>query len=379
MSTKPEASRITRWLVSVGFVLLAVLVMAWMAGLLHKRMPPGRREASGAPVFTGALAEVRRVTVPRLHMALGTIEARHETQVGSRLLARVERVRVSAGDPVSKGQVLVELDQTDVQARVRQASANLDAGKARLAKAQSDHEKVQMLFKQDAATEREFDDAVQALNVARADVAAGEQALKQAQAQLEYAVVRAQTDGTVIEKQVEEGDMAKPGQTLVTLYDPKRLQLVAPVPARLAVGLAVGDPVGVQIDALGLSCEGNIHEIVPEASSATRSMLVKVTGPCPPGVYSGMFGRMLIPDGQREVLLIPSSAVRRVGQLQMVRVVDSDGGVSQRMVRTGEVTKDGQVEVLSGLRAGERVDAGFGEPHTGKAPTAPASQPTTDP
>jgi len=365
--------------VAAGFVLLAVLAMAWMAGLLHKRMPPGRHESAAPPFTPGTQTEVRLVTMPRLHMALGTIEARHQTEVGSRLLARVERVRVSAGDPVSKGQVLVELDKTDVQARVRQASANLDASKARLAKALSDHEKVQRLFKQDAATQREFDDAVQALNVARADVAAGEQALKQAQAQLSYAVVRAQTDGTVIDKQVEEGDMAKPGQTLVTLYDPKRLQLVAPVPARLAVGLAVGDPVGVRIDALGLNCQGNIHEIVPQASSSTRSMLVKVTGPCPPGVYSGMFGRMLIPDGQRQALLIPASAVRRVGQLQMVQVVHDDGTASQRMVRTGQTTSDGQLEVLSGLHAGEKVDAGFGETPTDKTPHAPDSQPTTDP
>jgi len=98
---------------------------------------------------------------------------------------------------------------------------------------------------------------------------------------------------------------------------------------------------------------GTISEIVPEAQAASRSFQVKVTGPCPTGIYSGMFGRILIPLEDEDVLVVRAGAVRKVGQLELVDVVE--GGTAQRRsIRTGR-TLDGDVEVLSGLREGEQV------------------------
>ena len=91
---------------------------------------------------------------------------------------------------------------------------------------------------------------------------------------------------------------------------------------------------------------------MPEAQSNSRTFQVKVTGPCPPGIYSGMFGRILIPLDEEQVLVIPRRAVRNVGQLELVDVVrgrPSDRGGS---IRTGR-RLGGDVEVLSGLAARE--------------------------
>jgi hypothetical protein len=96
-----------------------------------------------------------------------------------------------------------------------------------------------------------------------------------------------------------------------------------------------------------------VSEIVPEAQSASRSFQVKVTGPCPTGIYSGMFGRILIPLDEEEVLVIPREAVRHVGQLELVEVVDR-GLAARRAIRTGRTFGE-DVEVLSGLREGEKV------------------------
>ena len=102
---------------------------------------------------------------------------------------------------------------------------------------------------------------------------------------------------------------------------------------------------------------------MPEAQSSSRDFQVKVTGPCPRGIYSGMFGRILIPVDEEQVLAIPPS-VRRVGQLELVRTIDG-GRTMQRAVRAGrqlgDVTDENgqvlhdQVEVLSGLPQGEQV------------------------
>jgi multidrug efflux pump subunit AcrA (membrane-fusion protein) len=112
----------------------------------------------------------------------------------------------------------------------------------------------------------------------------------------------------------------------------------------------------VRVEGLNRQCEGKVSEIVPEAQSASRSFLVKVTGPCPTGVYSGMFGRILIPLDEEDVLVIPANAVQHVGQLDLVEVIEN-GKASRRAIRTGRSFGD-EVEVLSGLRAGEKVAIG---------------------
>ena len=170
-------------------------------------------------------------------------------------------------------------------------------------------------------------------------------------------------DGTVIDKKVDVGDMVTPGQLLVTLFDPKQMQLVASVRESLTHRLQVGQSIGVRVEGLDKQCSGTVSEIVPESQSASRAFQVKVTGPCPAGIYSGMFGRILIPLDEEQVLVIPRQAVRNVGQLELVEVVEN-GQVSRRAIRTGRTFKEEvpalaglsqtatYVEVLSGLRKG---------------------------
>jgi multidrug efflux pump subunit AcrA (membrane-fusion protein) len=131
------------------------------------------------------------------------------------------------------------------------------------------------------------------------------------------------------------------------------MQLVASVRESLAYKLKVGQEIGVKIDTLNLQCSGTISEIVPESSATSRTFQVKVTWPCPSGIYSGMFGRIYIPLADEEVLLVPVQAVRKFGQVEIVNIADS-GKEIRRAVRTGR-TFDKDIEILSGLREGEQV------------------------
>ena len=163
-----------------------------------------------------------------------------------------------------------------------------------------------------------------ALQSAEADSRQAQATVNEVQATLDFATIRSPIDGTVIDKKVDVGDMVTPGQMLVTLFDPQRMQLVASVRESLTHQLQLGQDIGVQIEGLEEQCGGTISEIVPEAQSNSRTFQVKVTGPCPPDIYSGMFGRILIPLGEEEVLVIPGRAVQHVGQLQLVDVVQDD-------------------------------------------------------
>jgi RND family efflux transporter MFP subunit len=296
---------------------------------------------------------VRRITVPAVESCVGTIRAVHETAVASKLLARVVAVHVTAGQAVAAGDVLVELESEDLKARVSQARAARAAAVARRDQARIEFERTQQVFDGGAATQTELDRTRNALLAAEANVEAAAQSEAEADAMVAYATIQAPMNGLVIDKQVDVGDTATPGQVVVTIYDPTRMQLLASVRESLTHDLEVGQAVDVHIDAIGRTCQGLIREIVPQAQAQSRSFLVKVAGPCPPGVYSGMFGRLLIPLPEETVVVAPASALAQVGQLDVVDVVE-DGRLARRVVTLGR-RFGAEVEVLSGLAPGEMV------------------------
>ncbi len=342
--------------VLIGAVFLAVIVvlMMWLMGVFHRKVDSSGHATAGVRSADGVTSvPVRKIRVPMSESATGSVRAVHETSVASKILAKVLAVNVKAGQQVARGEILAQLDDADLKARREQAVAALSAARAARDQARVEFDRVDRLFKQNSAAQIELDRVATALKSREADVQRLEQNLKEADAVLEYATIHSPIAGLVVDKKVDAGDIVTPGQVLVTLYDPKRMQLVASVRESLTRQLEVGQTVPVGVDALGLMCEGQVSEIVPEADVASRSFLVKVTGPCPPGVYAGMYGRLLIPLGDEELLVVPSRSVRRVGQLDVVDVVQ-DQTLQRRVIQLGRVVGD-DVQVLSGLAEGERV------------------------
>ena len=357
-SASKVGSRWLQWLgqaaVFAGFTVGVVVLLLWLAGKFAPKVPVSE-QAAPAPSATvaGATAPARLIRLPRSESAVGTIRAVHETTIGSRLMARVEEVNLKAGQEVKAGDVLVRLNDTDLKARLEQAKAAVTAAEATRAQAAADEQRYAKLAESRSISRQEHEKAATALQAAEAALLQAREAVKELEATLDWATIRSPLNGVVIDKKVDVGDMVTPGQMLATLFDPKRMQLVASVRESLTRQLQVGQDIGVRIEGLDKQCSGTISEIVPEAQSASRAFQVKVTGPCPDGIYSGMFGRILIPLEEEEVLVVPRSAVRKVGQLELVDVAEN-GVSSRRAIRTGR-TLDEDVEVLSGLRAGEQV------------------------
>lgn len=301
----------------------------------------------------GIVTEVRLIRRPLVESAVGTIRPVHQTTIGTKLLARVVEVNLNAGQVVNAGDVLVRLDDTDLRARRRQAEAVLNAADAARIQAEADANRSMILLKSKTVSRQEHERAGTAFRSADAELTRAKELINEIQATLDWATIRLPIKGIVIDKKVDVGDMVTPGQVLATLFDPKRMQLVANVRESLAHRMKVGRSIEVQIENFSKQCTGTISEIVPEAESSSRAFQVKVTGPCPEGVYSGMFGRILIPLDEEQVLVIPRQAVQSVGQLDMVNVT-TQGAVSRRAVRLGRTIGE-DVEVLSGLREGEWV------------------------
>ena len=340
----------------VGVALMA-LMLAWLMGAFRARVAPGERAQPRVVVEASRLVEVRSQPEPRFESAVGTIRAVRETSVAARILGRVRsRAIERAGQPVKEGQVLAELAADDLQASVEQARAAVRAAETRRDKARIDLDRTTDLVQKGVAAQDRLDADSATFRAAEAQLEQSKQALAGAESSLGFATVTAPIDGIVVDKKVQVGDIVQPGQVICSLYDPTRLQLVAIVREELAGRLAPGQDVDVGIDALGKQCKGTVAEVVPEAQAQSRSFEVKVTGPCQPGIVTGMFGRLQVPLGERRTLRIPTSAVAKVGQLDFVHVADKDGIVARRYVRLGDTNERG-VEALSGLVDGERIVA----------------------
>jgi RND family efflux transporter MFP subunit len=184
--------------------------------------------------------------------------------------------------------------------------------------------------------------------------------IREAEIDLEHTAILAREAGEVAKRLVEPGDLAFPGKKLLVLQTGASLRLEAMVREGLIGRVRVGDRVGVVVSALGEGAplEAVVDEMEPLADPVTRSFLVKARLPEAPGLYPGMFGRLLVPLGEREAVLVPEAAVIRVGQLETVMVRQGDAWQPVH-VRTGErVGKGEMVEVLSGLSGGETVGVG---------------------
>ncbi|NOG55097.1 MAG: efflux RND transporter periplasmic adaptor subunit [Planctomycetes bacterium] len=345
----------------MGLVLVIVVLglMAWLMGFFAEKVEPGTAEAERATLRTADLddtqtATVELITTDRFESAVGTIRAVHETSAASKLLAKVIEVNAVSGHAVAQGDVIARLERESLEARLAQAEAAVAASQALRGQAQINFKQIEQMRSQGAATQTEMDKAVAALEAAKAEVIRAERARDEAETILAYTVVTAPIDGIIIDRAVEVGDTVSPGQVICRLYDPTRMQMVAEVRESLAHRLEVGQSIVVRIDALNKDCIGAISEIVPRAEASSRTFQVKVTGPCPPDIYSGMFGRLNIPLGTEELLVIPAAAVMKVGQLDMVDVyTPATKQLHRRVITLGRTIFDGRIEVLSGLTEGD--------------------------
>ncbi|HWB54746.1 MAG TPA: efflux RND transporter periplasmic adaptor subunit, partial [Tepidisphaeraceae bacterium] len=256
--------------VVVVFIALVTVLMLWLDGRFSPKIPAQTNsETTSNPIPPGAtVIDVRSVQLPITESAVGTIQAVHETVIASRILARVIDINLHAGQAVKKNEVLVRLDDTDLQARLQQAQAAVDSAKAEHAQATIDEKRLASLIGSKAISQSDYDKARTAVKTTEANLARANEAVAEAQAVLGYATIHSPMDGVVVDKKVDVGDTVSPGQPLVTVYDPHHMQLVADVRESLARRLAVGQELGVRLDAMQNGYTARVSEIVPNAQSA---------------------------------------------------------------------------------------------------------------
>lgn len=269
------------------------------------------------------------------------VEAVHQTTVGAQVAGRVIEVKADAGQPVRKGDLLLRID-------AREAGEALRAADALYANAKLNYERTRSLKEQKFVSQAAVDKARADFDAAAANRAA-------AGAGQSHASIFSPLTGTVARRLAELGDMATPGKPLFVVYEPGLLRVTASVPQYRLAAMRGVKAARVEFPELGKWVTATAVTLLPTADASTHVAQVRVGLPALAEATPGLFARVHFIVGQGEKLTVPSSAIVRRGEIAAVYVLTADGRPSLRQLRLGETVGQGEVEVLAGLSAGDRV------------------------
>jgi RND family efflux transporter MFP subunit len=291
-----------------------------------------------APVVAASSAVIDDVIT-----AAGVLASRNTSVLSSKIMGKVIALSVHEGDQVSEGALLLRIESGEIATQVIQAQAAYNNAKLQ-------YHRIKSLFDAKASTQIEMEQATLGLQTAEAGV-------KAAKAMESYTVITAPISGQIVERRINFGEMAMPGQPVLRIEDNGRLRLEVTVRESDLVHIRTGQAARVKIDAMpGKDLKGRVSQIVPAADIRTHSFLVKIDIPAERGLITGMYGRAFFSTGRRKTVVIPKSAVVNLAGIKGVYVVGAENRAAFQMVLFG-ADQGSAVEVLTGLKAGDRVVA----------------------
>jgi RND family efflux transporter MFP subunit len=279
--------------------------------------------------------------------AIGIVTVRpgHIASLGAPGAARVSAVRVAVGDKVGAGEVLVELDPAPFDAAVTSAAAALQS-------ATRAQERAQRLVDAGIAPRKDLD-------LATNDLAQAAAAASSARRMRSLATLRAPISGVVTRLAATLGASVDGTASLVDVADPRAVDITLSVSATEAAQIRTGarvvltaGPAGAG-DTLG---RGTVNSIAAAIDTATRTVAVRVSvanTARPLRIGESVNGRIAL-DSRSETVLVPASAVVPDGDENHVFVLDTANVARVRTVEVG-ARRDGRIEIMSGLRPGERI------------------------
>ena len=300
--------------------------------------PEAPLAATALPAAKVRLTTVQAAELPQLSEISGTVRPVQRATLAAKTMGAIVELPVALGQRVRAGETLARIAAKDIAARVEHAKAerglvirNLRRERDLVAKGAST-----------AETVRTLEDRLAGL----------EAAVRETEALLDHAEIRAPFDGVIARRPANPGDIAFPGQTLLEIEGVSGFEIEVGIPETLASALRIGSTLGCRVDALRFN--GVIRELSSAADPATRSVSAKIAVPAGAAVRSGQFARLEIPGSRERTLLVPTEAVSVLGQMERVFIASEGNRAILRLVRTGARRGD-TIEVLAGLDAGDRV------------------------
>lgn len=359
----------------------ALLALMIVAAVLRVAFAQDEREGRGGPGGRGGGQQVSQAVASQREFTdqievLGVARGNRSVNITSATSQLITRVLFTDGQRVAAGTRLVELQAQEEDAGIIEARAQVEL-------AQSQYNRYRELGERGFAPQMMVEQYRTELSTARANLAA-------ANARRGDRSIRAPFAGVLGLSSVTAGTLINPGAIITTLDDIDTIRVDFPVPERYLPSLRQGLPITATADALGdQTFQGRIALIDTRVNETTRAITARAEFPNPGGrIRPGMLMRVAVEQGARQSVAVPEAAIQYEGEGAFVyRIAGGDrGSTAQRVSVEAGVVENGYVEILSGLRAGERI-VGSGlnriQPNSpvtvAQAGATPAAAPTARP
>jgi len=344
-----------KWYIVVGAALLLAVVAFVGSSVLRGK---------GEKASTAETALVARRDIGSTVLATGIIKPMvgAEVKVGSRISGVVKRLRANIEDVVKAGQLIAELDDAELQAKLNQNAAALAKAQADYAYAKINVERQRSLLSQNFVSQQQVDVAENAYEAAEAQLRQAEANLEYAKVQVSYTRIYSPTSGVIASVSTQEGEtvsasLAAP--TFVSIIDLRRLEVQAYVDETDIGKIQIGQEASFTVDTYpDTDFKGTVTAIYPKAVIQDNVVNYIVTVE-----INDSQGKILRPEmttnvtinleTRENVLAVPTSAITRERGERYATVIEGEKK-SQRKVKVG--WKDnGFTEIISGLKEGEQI------------------------
>lgn len=329
-----------------AFLLTTALLAACGGGDPASRKPPAVPEL--------ATLSIQPEAAVRERVWDGVVEAVNQATLSAQTSGRVIELPFDVDDYVPAGAVVVRFTDVEQQAARRQAEAALRAAEAAAREAEAEYTRIAEIYARRLVAKAQLDQATARRDAARAALEAAQANLRSAIEQADYTVIRSPYSGIVTARHVQVGETVRPGQPLISGLSLGALRVQVEVPQSDVAVIRERRRAAVLLAGEGRRVEAREVVVFPYADPATHTFKVRVELPeVETGLHPGMIVKVAFDIGEAERLLLPVSALVRRSEVAGAYVHTGETLVL-RQLRLGHRFGD-RVEVLAGLRPGERV------------------------
>jgi membrane fusion protein (multidrug efflux system) len=337
-----------------GAIIAAILLCAALF------VTPGCKKAEQKAVKEQAVnVRVRKAETRSLRPfveSVGTLKPYDEVIVSSEVDGILKSIRVDDGSPVSRGQLIAEIKDTDYRLDTGRAEAVLKQAEASLANANQEYQRKESLYREELVTKQQFDDISARLALAQGDLERAKSGLALAREKLARTRVFAPMAGIVREKKVTAGDYIRNGTSLVSVIRTDLLKLSFSVPEKDVGSLREGQDIMFTADSFpGREYQGKVKTLYPNLDEKTRSLPVEALVANHDGsLKPGFFTRVTLYTGPaKDTVVVPITSLLYDNSSIKLFAVEGNRA-KERAVKTG--LKYGEfMEITEGLKADETV------------------------
>ncbi|MFZ5718774.1 MAG: efflux RND transporter periplasmic adaptor subunit [Pseudomonadota bacterium] len=328
--------------------LIAVLALAACGG-------DRRPEETASVQATGERLVVRESLVADLKPVAATVTTRDMGEARARIGGTLVRLAVREGDQVRKGQVIAVVSDPRLGFETGAYEAQVAAAAAEATRADAELKRIQTLYDQGVYAKARLEQAEAAARAARGALDAARAQRAAAAELVSQGAILAPTDGRVLRADVPAGSVVAPGQSVATITAGEPL-LRLEIPEAQARALRVGDAVSIETEDLpGVAPSGVIAQVYPAVTAGRVVADIKAAGL--DARLVGQRVRVRVKVGERRALIVPQKFVSTRHGLDFARLVTGKGETAEVAVQLAPGPAAGQVEVLSGLTAGDTLVA----------------------